>query len=426
MIRFFIGILFCCFASQTVNAQFEKYFREKTLRFDFYHCGDNRTECYYFDELIEEPYWAGSKVSLVDTTGYGNQMFKIVDVASGTVIYSRSYCTLFNEWQTTEEAGKSRKCMPEGVVFPYPKNDVRIELYARNRQGDFEKKFEQMIRVDDYFIRKFTPRYETFEVMYNGDPAHKVDIVLLPEGYAENEKEKFRQACEGFVREFFNYSPYKEKVSQFNVRAVWAPSKESGVTMPGEHVWRQTALKAGFYTFGAERYQMVEDFQGIRDVAAHAPYEYVYILSNTQKYGGGGIYNFYGISAANHPTRTGKIYVHEFGHVLLGLVDEYGGNAPYSDMYPADVEPWEENLTTLVHFDRKKVWKGLLDASTPVPTVVDKKAPERVGVYEGGGYVAKGVYRPWTNCLMNNLHATDRFCPVCCEAITRYVDWLCQ
>ena len=426
MIRFFIGILFCCFASQTVNAQFEKYFREKTLSFDFYHCGDNRTECYYFDELIEEPYWAGSKVSLVDTTGYGNQMFKIVDVASGTVIYSRSYCTLFNEWQTTEEAGKSRKCMPEGVVFPYPKNDVRIELYARNRQGDFEKKFEQMIRVDDYFIRKFTPRYDTFEVMYNGDPAHKVDIVLLPEGYAENEKEKFRQACEGFVREFFNYSPYKEKVSQFNVRAVWTPSKESGVTMPGEHVWRQTALKAGFYTFGAERYQMVEDFQGIRDVAAHAPYEYVYILSNTQKYGGGGIYNFYGISAANHPTRTGKIYVHEFGHVLLGLGDEYGGNAPYSDMYPADVEPWEENLTTLVHFDRKKVWKGLLDASTPVPTVVDKKAPERVGVYEGGGYVAKGVYRPWTNCLMNNLHATDRFCPVCCEAITRYVDWLCQ
>lgn len=426
MSRFFIGVLLCCFVGQAANAQFEKYFREKTLRFDFYHCGDSRTECYYFDELLEEPYWAGSKVTLVDTTGYGNQMFKIVDVASGTVIYSRSYCTLFNEWQTTEEAGKTQKCMPEGVVFPYPKNDVRIELYARNRQGSFEKKFEQTLRVDDYFIRKFTPCYETFEVMYNGDPAHKVDIVLLPEGYAENEKEKFQQACEGFVREFFSFSPFKEKASQFNVRAVWTPSAESGVTMPGEHVWRRTALDAGFYTFGAERYQMVEDFQGIRDIAAHVPYEYVYVLSNTQKYGGGGIYNFYGISAANHPTRTGKIYVHEFGHVLLGLGDEYGSNAPYSDMYPADVEPWEENLTTLVDFGRKKIWKGLMDASTPVPTVVDKKKPERVGVYEGGGYVSKGVYRPWTNCLMNNLHATDRFCPVCSEAITRYVDWLCR
>ena len=39
-----------------------------------------------------------------------------------------------------------------------------------------------------------------------------------------------------------------------------------------------------------------------------------------EKYGGGGIFNFYGISAAHHPTRTGKIYVHEFGHLLLGLV----------------------------------------------------------------------------------------------------------
>lgn len=426
MSRFGLGILLCCLAGQTANAQFEKYFQEKTLRFDFYHCGDSGAEYYYFDELLEEPYWAGSKVTLIDTMGYGNQLFKIVDAASGKVIYSRSYSTLFNEWQTTEEAQEIRKCMPEGVIFPYPKNDVRIELYARNRQGDFEKKFEQLIRPDDRFIRQFRPRYETFEVMYNGDPARKVDIVLLPEGYAENEKEQFRQACEGFAREFFSYSPFKEKASQFNVRAVWAPSAESGVTMPGEHVWRQTALNAGFYTFGSERYQMVEDFQGIRDIAAHVPYEYVYVLSNTQKYGGGGIYNFYGISAANHPTRTGKIYVHEFGHVLLGLGDEYGGNAPYSDMYPADVEPWEENLTTLVDFDRKKIWKNRMDASTPVPTLADKKKAERVGVYEGGGYVAKGVYRPWLNCLMNNLHATDRFCPVCSDAITRYVDWLCQ
>ncbi|WP_251622874.1 M64 family metallopeptidase [Odoribacter lunatus] len=426
MSRFFIGILCFCFVGQMGYAQFEKYFWEKTLRFDFYHCGDNRTESYYFDELIEEPYWAGSKVALVDTTGYGNQMFKIVDIATDEVIYSRSYCTLFNEWQTTDEAGRTHKCMPEGVIFPYPKNDVRLELYARNRQGCFEKKFEHVIDVKDCFIKKFTPRYETFEVMYNGAPTNKVDIVLLPEGYATNEKEKFRQACEGFVREFFSYSPFKEKALQFNVRAVWVPSAESGVTMPGEQVWRQTALKASFYTFGAERYQMIEDFQGVRDVAAHVPYEYIYILSNTQKYGGGGIFNFYGISAANHPTRTGKIYVHEFGHVLLGLGDEYGENAPYSDMYPEGVEPWEENLTTLTDFGRKVIWNGLLDSATPIPTPLNEKKLDKVGVYEGGGYAAKGVYRPWQNCLMNNLHKTDCFCPVCTDAIVRYVDWLCR
>ena len=129
---------------------------------------------------------------------------------------------------------------------------------------------------------------------------------------------------------------------------MWAPSDDSGVTIPGENVWRNTACGASFYTFDSERYQMVTDFQRLRDMAAHVPYDYIYVLSNTQKYGGGGIFNFYGISAAHHPTRTGKIHVHEFGHLLLGLGDEYVGTTSYDDMYAKSIEPWEPNLTTLV------------------------------------------------------------------------------
>lgn len=420
-------LLAALFISMTLaaNAQFDKYFQDKTMRFDFYHCGNQNTQTYFFDELIEEPYWAGSKVSLIDNTGYGVQMVKILDSATGKEIYSKGYCTLFNEWQTTPEAMKTDKCMPESVVFPYPKNDVKIELYARNRKGAFEKKFEQDINVNSYFVKKFTPQYETFEVAYNGNPEHRIDIVLLPEGYTANEKEKFVAASKVFAEEFFSYSPFKENAGRFNIRAVWAPSKEAGVTIPGEHVWKNTATKASFYTFDSERYQMIEDFQNLRDVAAHVPYEYIYVLSNTQKYGGGGIYNFYGISAANHPTRTGKIYVHEFGHLLLGLGDEYVGNVSYNDMYPTDVEPWEANLTTLVDFD-KKAWKGMLDAQTPVPTPVTDKSAEKLGVYEGGGYVPKGVYRPWPNCLMNNLHTIDKFCPVCTKAIQDHIDFMCK
>ncbi len=417
--------LVTCYIFLTAQAQFDKYFEHKTMRFDFYHCGNNRFQEYFFDELREEPYWAGSESALIDTFGYGNQMFRLVDMQTERVIFSRSYCTLFNEWQTTPEAERISKCMPESVVFPYPRQNTRLELYARNRKGQLEKKFEYEIKINNYFVRRFTPLYETFEVVYNGDPAHKVDLVLLPEGYTAGEKEKFLEACHKFAEEFFSYSPFKEKAAHFNIRGVWAPSPESGVTIPGEHIWKQTALKAGFYTFDSERYQMIEDFQNVRDIAAHVPYEYIYVLSNTQKYGGGGIYNFYGISAANHPTRTGKIYVHEFGHVLLGLADEYVGNVSYGDMYPRDVEPWEENLTTLRDFDRK-MWKKMLPAGTPIPTSEDPDNLEKLGVFEGGGYVAKGVYRPWQNCLMNNLHRTDEFCPVCKAAISRYIDFLCR
>lgn len=425
MIRFFFLGVFVFLGIVCVNAQFDRYFQDKTMRFDFYHCGNQSSEEYFFDELIEEPYWGGSKTSLIDDTGYGNQLFKILDAKTGTLLYSRSYCTLFNEWQTTPEAAETSECMPESVVFPFPKQDVKLELYARNHKGKFEKKFEYDIKVDNYFIKKFVPKYETFEVAYNGNPEHKVDIVLLPEGYSPNEKAKFTEACRTFVREFFSYSPYKENALRFNVRAVWAPSEESGVTIPGEHIWRRTALKASFYTFDSERYQMIEDFQNLRDIAAHVPYDHIYVLSNTQKYGGGGIYNFYGISAAHHPNRTGKIYVHEFGHVLLGLGDEYVGNVSYNDMYPLDVEPWEENLTTLVGL-KEKDWYKLLEPGIPVPTPLSEENAEKVGVYEGGGYVNKGVYRPWQNCLMNNLHMTDRFCPVCVHGIQKQIDFLCK
>lgn len=425
MFRNLILFLLVEMAGVQAWAQFEEYFENKTMRFDFYHCGDRESEEYFLDEVIEEPYWAGSRISLTDTSGYGNQLFKIWDTKSGKLIYSRAYCTLFNEWQTTAEATKNRKCMPESVVFPFPKREVRIELLARNREGIFETKFQYTIQPGSYFIRKFIPVYETFEVLYTGDPAHRVDLVLLPEGYGAAEREKFKAACETFVQEFFRFSPYKEKINRFNVRAVWASSEESGVSIPGEHIWKHTVLKAGFYTFGSERYQMIEDFQHVRDLAAHVPYDYIYVLSNTQKYGGGGIFNFYGISAAHHPSQTGKIYVHEFGHVLLGLGDEYAGNVSYNEMYPQGVEPWEENLTTLTDFDRK-MWKKMLDPATPVPTPVNEKQGRLLGVYEGGGYVDRGVFRPWQNCLMNNLHRTDEFCPVCSAAIVRYIDWLCQ
>lgn len=406
--------------------RFADWFDNETLRFDYYHCGDRRSEAFFFDALRAEPYWAGSKVSLLDTTGYGNHFFRIVDRASERAIYSRGFCSLFNEWQSTDEADSIRRSYPESVVFPRPKRACRIEIYSRDAKGRFEKRFEQNIDPDAYTIERFAPRYETFDVAYHGNPDHRVDVVLLPEGYGPGERAKFEAACREFAQAFATYAPFKELFDRFNFRAVWAPSEDSGVTIPGEGIWRNTACGANFYTFDSERYQTVADQQRLRDLAAHVPYEYIYVLSNTQKYGGGGIFNFYGISAAHHPERSDKIYVHEFGHLLLGLGDEYVDPLTFEGMYPKKVEPWEVNLTTLTAFDRKGIWQGLLDASTPVPTPDTEEYDDCVGVFEGGGYMAKGVYRPWRNCLMNNLHRTDVFCPVCTQAIKQYVDFLCR
>ena len=404
------------------GVDFARHFENRTMRFDYYHCGDANSEEYFFDELSAEPYWAGSRVTLVDTTNYGNHLFKIIDKASGETIYSRGFCTLFNEWQTTEEADSVRRAFPESVVFPYPKQPCRIEFYSRDRKNRFVKLFEQDIDPASYFVRQFRPEYETFEVAYNGTPEHRVDIVLLPEGYSADQREVFEQDCRRFVSEFFSYSPFKENFYRFNVRAVWAPSADAGVTMPGEGIWKNTVCDANFYTFGWERYQTVRDQQGLRDVAAHVPYDYIYVLSNTQKYGGGGIFNFYGISAAHHPSTTGQVYVHEFGHVMVGLGDEYiDDNA---DMYDTAVEPWEANLTTLKDF-RSKPWSRMIADGTPVPTPDTKEYEGTTGVFEGGGYMRKGIFRPAHDCVMHS-NNTRIFCAACTHALESYIDFLCK
>lgn len=399
---------------------FDKYFLNKTLRMDYFHCGDNKGEEFYFDELLEEPYWGGSKVNLIDDNFYGNYYVNVYAQASGQLIYSRGYNSLFGEWQTVDEAKTVRRCCNETVVIPFPRENVRIELMSRNKKGVFEKKFEYAVNVADYFIKK-DRRHEaaTYDVFYSGSPANCVDIVLLPDGYTADEMDQFKADCRKFVEGLFTFSPYKENRHRFNVRAVLSPSQESGTDIPAENIWKNTGLNSSFYTFDTDRYVMTYDNKGLRDMAANVPYDFVYIIANTPKYGGGAIYNHYALSVAGN-SQYAKIYVHEFGHLFLGLADEYVGGAAYNDLYPFDVEPWEVNITTLVDFGKK--WKDLVDSKTPIPTKVNENDLNRVGVYEGGGYVSKGIYRPRPYCLMNSFNVDD-FCPACLRAIQKQIDF---
>jgi hypothetical protein len=138
---------------------------------------------------------------------------------------------------------------------------------------------------------------------------------------------------------------------------------------------------------------------------------------NTEKYGGGGIYNFYCSSASSNGFSS-DVIIHEFGHGFAGLADEYYNDDTYGDMYNNDLEPWEPNITTLVDFDKK--WKDMIDKKTPVPTPREKRYESTIGVFEGGGYEAEGVYSPRMDCLMKTFNGHD-FCPVCQRAIERMI-----
>ena len=405
---------------------YNDFFTENTMRFDFHHSGDSKNEMYHFDKVIREGIWAGSRNALINPFNYGEQMFRIVDSATGNVIYKNNYCTLFNEWQTTPEATVTDRSFPESVIFPEPKENFIIEFYARNKVSKiWEKKYSQAVNVKSYDIVPGNMPYENNDIHIGGSIANSLDIVLLPDGFTETEKEKFMEACKMWSDALFSYAPFTQNKNRINIRAVWAPSKEKGIDKPGTGKWVENLLGTRFFTFGSERYQMTEEFQKVRDVAACAPYESIFILTNTDKYGGGGIYNFYGLGSAGKTGRTGEVYVHEFGHSLMGLGDEYieKGNT-VSALYPEGKEPWEANLTRFVDFNGK--WEDKIAEGTQIPTTVAEGSTEKdwvIGAYEGGGYLEKGVYRGWPECMMK---ALTEFCPICQEAISKYLDYICK
>nr|MBP6611693.1 peptidase M64 [Paludibacter sp.] len=118
------------------------------------------------------------------------------------------------------------------------------------------------------------------------------------------------------------------------------------------------------------------------------------------------------------------VVVHEFGHSFAGLGDEYFKEQPdvLDDMYDLKDEPWEPNITSLVNFEAK--WKKDLPTGTAIPTLVTdetKKLP--IGVFEGGGYLTKGMYRPAYDCRMRTNDAKG-FCPVCEKAVERMILYL--
>lgn len=397
------------------QTDFNKYFTDNTLRYDFYITGNDSTEVISEAQIKKEPFWGGSLTNLIDTFEYGSYLFYIYDSLTDYLIYSRGFCTLFSEWKYTDEAKKLNRSFYETIVFPYPKKTVKLELFKRDYSGNLRKIFTNYINPQSIFINQETINYETKKISYSGDSHKKLDIVILPEGYTKDEMIKFIEDAKEFSDYLFNNEPFLSYKSFINVWAIEVPSEESGTDIPGESIWKNTAFNSHFYTFGTERYLTTFNIKSIRDAAANVPYDQIYILVNTDKYGGGGVYNYYSLTSAHHPASK-KVFLHEFGHGFAGLADEYYTSpVAVEDFYSFSVEPWEPNITTLVNFDKK--WKNMISKDTPVPTPDNEKYSKTVGVFEGAGYSAKNIYRPYKNCIMNSLDAPGGFCPVCSKAI---------
>lgn len=402
---------------------FDTYFVNKTLRISYLHIGNNVEESIEIDHFTAGGTWNGTRAYLTQPKDYGDITLDVFDSLTNQLIFSQSYSCLFTEYRTTERGMTEIDSMEECINLPFPKRTVRLRFTS------YDRKRKPTTLLISYFNPKTTeyiPMQKDYNVMnlhIGNKPSKAIDILLIPDGYAESDARLMRQDLKRFASYIIKCSPYKEMRKKVNIRAIKGYSEESGITQPQNNIYRNTLVNCTYNALELDRYLMCPGVWNLHEVADDAPYDVIIIICNSEKYGGGGIYNFY-CTVYNHGDYPNYVIVHEMGHLIGGLADEYyTSEVSVQDFYPKGVEPVEPNLTTLVNFDAK--WKNMLAEGTPIPTptaAADTPEYDRLGVYEGGGYVAKGVYRPALHCTMHQIRYND-FCPVCKKTLEEVLEY---
>ena len=438
-----------------------------TMRVDIQHSGNAASESFALERVqVEALPWPGNPARPIDDTNRGVNRLEVVDPTTGKVLYSRGYSTVFCEWRTTDEAKSLARSFQESLRFPMPSAPVDVRIMARTPDNEFAPVWT--VRVDPNALdveRVAGPApAQPIKVHYSGDPAHKVDLLILGDGYTQAELPTFEAKARKLAAHLFSVSPFKERAGDFNVWALTVPVPESGVSRPSTGVHRATATGMRYDIFGSERYALTLDNRKFRDLAQYATYEAVEIIFNNETYGGGGIFGQFSTAAADNDW-VDYLFVHEFGHHFAALADEYYTSpSVYLPASGTKVEPWEPNVTAL-HDPAAVKWHRHVTPGTPIPTPWPKaafeeyergiqarrmqlradKRPESemtalfkeeaagvekifdrspvrtvVGAFEGANYEAAGYYRPQLQCLM--FDRVSDFCAVCKDAITDIID----
>ncbi len=398
--------------SAEAKKDYNKFFTGDRLRIDLIFAGNDAEQSVFLENMHFEEKWSGSHENLIDPFNYGEYMMEVFDTESNRLIFSKGFCSLFSEWRTTQEAKERDMAFTNSVWMPFPKKEVKVVISERDFETElFKPLFDFKIDPADKSInREMENDYKCVEVMKLGKIEEKVDLVFVAEGYTASQMDKFMKDVDMFVTYMFKMEPYKSRKSDFNIWAVQSVSQDSGTDIPHHDIWKNTVACSNFYTFKTDRYLTAPDHKKVAQLVSNVPMDAIFVIVNEEKYGGGGIYNYYALGTSDNKYSS-EVFIHEFGHSFAGLGDEYyNSEVAYEDMYNLNTEPWEPNITTKVNFDIK--WKDM----------VGKKG---VDLYEGGGYMSKGVFRPCKDCRMKT-NSAKGFCPVCQKAISNMIDYYCK
>lgn len=231
----------------------------------------------------------------------------------------------------------------------------------------------------------------------NGPSENHYDIVFVGDGYTEADLPTYTEHVRARYDELMSIEPFASNRERFNAWQVNVVSPESGVDNdPDKGTERDTALNMGFWCGDTERLLCV-DTAAAREYAAQAQdVDQIMAVGNSTKYGGAG-YNQDDIATVSGGNdQAGQIAIHEFGHSIAGLGDEYDYSNGATYTGPERAEPNLSILTADQMSQQQAKWFGYLDQPTP--------DGGNIGTFEGGGGdFSHGIYRPSEDSMMRSL-----------------------
>lgn len=235
-------------------------------------------------------------------------------------------------------------------------------------------------------------------LLNNGPSSNRLDAVFLGDGYRNTDLANYNNHVQRAIDGLFAGIPFSHYKTYFNIHRVDVISNESGVDNdPSPGILRDTALDMGFWCEGIDRLLCVNTAKAY-SYAANAPAaDHLYALANSSRYGGAAYVSSRVVTfAAFHPDSS-EIAIHESGHTLGNLADEYELGGPTNYTGPEPVEPNASRLTADLMESAGIKWHRWL---REVGGVLDGP----VDTYLGCRYSIFGIYRPSPNSKMRALH----------------------
>ena len=302
------------------------------------------------------------------------------------------------------------------LELPWPGNGARLLVHSRSGvMPGFGMEPPPSLRADiqlqpmalEPVLGAEAPPHTRKRPIWGANNPNALTLAFFAEGFTSAEIPLFHQVIDRCIAVFETTAPFNRFLGHLSIAEVDTVSMASGIQ--GNEP-RETVFKGRFQAGSLDRVILIDQTVASKllDTCFNTS-AVALVVANTTKYGGSG-------GAATvfscEPTWAAEIAIHELGHSLFGLADEYdvAGQA-------ATMQPVEPNVCgTAVRSALK--WADLVSAQTPLPTQRrDAPVPADVpiGAYEGAKYQASGVYRPEFNCKMRTSGAP--FCLVCQRTI---------